>query len=248
MTRPDERRPDERDEHLDLLRQAWNAHEAPQPADADEPAGDELDAAVRGWLAGAWAARDRAAVPASRDDADGDDDDDTLVSWSRRAWSGRRGPRATTDMDATTAGSVAWVRSAWRHAAPAAPPMPVPPRLASRQPARLLRLADGRRRVAAVAAAALVLVSLGLALQLGPSGARPDLPHPGTGEPGPVVDAGPDASTPGLDDLSTPTAPRDDAGADTLPEGRLVAVGPDRLEGRSGRVRLVLLTPPDARP
>ena len=135
----------------------------------------------------------------------------------RRAWSRLEPPRPDPDLegsDEPTRAAVEWMRAAWSRLEAPAPVVPL----------ALHRRRSGWRRWAQpLAAAAGVLVALGvwLALQRLEPGVRPD---------------GVDTETTARTHVGEPAPVPLDDGVE------LAALAPDRVELRSGPVRLILLT------
>ena len=144
-----------------------------------------------------------------------DRDDDALIEALRGAWQGSVPPspsRALGEEDPLTQRAVAWTRAAWLA-------LPVP---AARAPVAPISVLP-RRRGRAVAAAAALLVAVGLAWLVAVS-RRESAPQ----LDGPVATEAPAPPEPPA--LPEPPAPT------------IVAVDDHRIELRSGPVRLYLIT------
>ena len=158
--------------------------------------------------------------------------DRTELEALRAAWQGLPAPEPApelTDEDATTRAAVDWLARAWASLpVPQARPPRIEPRPA-RPPARLHRLP----RWPAAAAAALLAVLL----------AVPLLIEALTGDG--ALSGTPVAAAPSDD--TTPVMPGPPAALPPASSARLLAVGDDRVDLRSGNVRLTLFTPPHGR-
>jgi ferric-dicitrate binding protein FerR (iron transport regulator) len=146
-------------------------------------------------------------------------DEELPLDELRRAWATAEPPRpdaALDAADASTRAAVAWMQAAWNRVEAPAPVVPL---------ALRARRRGWRRWAQPLAAAAGVLVALGawLALQRIPGGARPG----------------------GVD---TETTAQVEGPAPALPDTKVevAALAPDRVELRSGPVRLILLTGEDS--
>ena len=176
-----------------------------------------------------------------------DDRSDERIDELRAAWSELR-PRDVdaeaegAPADALTRSAVTWTQAAWSRLEPR---LGVEELLASRRRTRSVRRANapsllrGPLRGARLAAAALVLVGLGLLLARvsGPFG-------PTTGDAGDELVGGPQVTPPVPD--PAPSAGPASAASAPEPGLRLASLSPEHLELRSGPVRLILLRPEDA--